>query len=155
MEASTNSTPISASCTSGRLRSVQVSSSAPSSAAATAAICVIQPVSSRPGRVRRDHAERRDLRDREIDEHDAAPQHLLAERHVRQRDEDAGDERRPQDAEGAGEVVHLPAASSRLMVSSKSPNRSLASGVPPTENGSTTTGTPIFCDSQSAAFGSL
>ena len=112
-------------------------------------------VKLQPGGFRRDHAERGNLCDREIDEHDATPQHLLAERHVRQRDEDAGDERRPQDAEGAGEVVHLPAASSRLMVSSKSPNRSLASGVPPTENGSTTTGTPIFRDSESAAFASL
>jgi NADPH-dependent 2,4-dienoyl-CoA reductase/sulfur reductase-like enzyme len=46
-----NSTPITASCTSGRLRSVQVSSSAPSSAATTAATCVSQPCSSMPAAV--------------------------------------------------------------------------------------------------------
>jgi len=68
--------------------------------------------------VRHDDAERRDLRDREIDEHDAAPEHLLPERHVRDRDEDAGDQRRPQDVEIRERVVHLVAASSRFNVSS-------------------------------------
>ena len=48
---------------------------------------------------RRDHAESRDLRDRKVDEHDAARKHLLAERHVRDHDEDARDQRRPENAE--------------------------------------------------------
>ena len=59
VEASTNRMPISASCTSGRLRSVQVSSSAPSSAATTAASCVVHPASSWPNACARDDAERR------------------------------------------------------------------------------------------------
>jgi len=44
-------------------------------------------------------------------------QYLLSERHVRQRDDDAGDERRPQDAQVRQEVAHLPAASRRSSVS--------------------------------------
>ncbi len=105
--------------------------------------------------MRGDHAEARDLRDGEVDEHDAAPQHLLPERHVRQDDEDAGHEGRPQDADVPGEIVHFAAASRRLSVSSNRPKRSFASGVPPTENGSITTGAFTRSDSQSAAFGSL
>ena len=51
VEASTNRMPISASCTSGRLRSVQVSSSAPASAAAPAAACAPHPVIERSKRL--------------------------------------------------------------------------------------------------------
>jgi hypothetical protein len=51
---------------------------------------------------------------------------------VRQHHQDAGNQCRPQDAQFRLQGVHLFAASSRLMVSSKSPNRSFASGVPPT-----------------------
>ena len=82
-------------------------------------------------------------------------QHLLAERHVRDHDQEARDQRRPEDAEIGAEKVHLTAASSLLIVSSKRPKRSFASGVPPTENGSTTTGAWTRSDSQLAAFGSL
>ena len=106
-------------------------------------------------RVRRDHAERGDLRDREVDEHDAALQHLLPERHVREHYQQAGEQRRPQDAQVDCEVAHFSTASSRSMVSSNSPNRSLAPGVPPTENGRVTTGACTRSESQSAAFGSL
>ncbi len=102
-----------------------------------------------------DDAESGNLRDGEVDEHDAAPEHLLPERHVRQEDQDAGHEGRPQDADVSAEVAHFAAASSLLSVSSKRPNRSLASGVPPTENGSSTTGAFTRSASQSAAFGSL
>jgi hypothetical protein len=59
--ASTNSTPIWASCTSGQRRSVQVSSKARSTAATPAASC-------------------RDLGNGEVDEDNAAPEHLGAER---------------------------------------------------------------------------
>ena len=58
-------------------------------------------------RVGRDDSKRGDLCDREIDEHDSALQDLLSERHVRQHDQEAGDERRPQDAEVDGEIAHL------------------------------------------------
>ena len=51
------------------------------------------------GDVRGDHAEARHLCDREVDEHDPAREHLLPERHVRQHDENAGNEGRPQDAQ--------------------------------------------------------
>ena len=57
--------------------------------------------------VGRDHAETGDLRDREVDEHDAARQHLLSERHMRNRHQHAGDQRRPQDAEIGEHRVHL------------------------------------------------
>ena len=103
----------------------------------------------------RDDAERRHLRDGEIDEHDAAGQHLLSQRHVRDRHQHAGDQRRPQDAEVGGQRVHLSAASSLSRVSSNKPNRSFASGVPPTENGNVTAGAWTRSDSQVAAFGSL
>ncbi|OLC65312.1 MAG: hypothetical protein AUH79_07820 [Betaproteobacteria bacterium 13_1_40CM_4_64_4] len=45
---STNTTPITASWTSGQTRSVQVSSNAPPSAAATAATCTAAPSGSNP-----------------------------------------------------------------------------------------------------------
>ena len=114
VEASTNSTPISASCTSGRLRSVQVSSSAPSSAATTAASCVPQPSAPEPERVRGDDAEARDLRDGQVDEHDPARQHLHAERHVRQHDQEPGDQRRQQDAEFVVQQAHFATPVSRF-----------------------------------------
>ena len=74
---------------------------------------------------------------------------------VMHRDQDAGDQCRPQDAEVGRVEVHWGTASSRFRVSSKSPNRSFAPGVPPTENGSSTTGAPTRFESQSAGFGSL
>ena len=43
LEPSTNTTPMTASCTSGQRRSVQVSSRAPASAAANAATCTAAP----------------------------------------------------------------------------------------------------------------
>ena len=49
--------------------------------------------------LREDHAERGDLRDREIDEDDAAREHLLAERHVRRQHEQARDAGGPENAE--------------------------------------------------------
>ena len=68
--------------------------------------------------VGRDHAEAGDLRDGQVDEHDAARQHLLSERHVRDRDQKTGDQRRPQDAQIGREEIHFSTASSRLSVSS-------------------------------------
>ena len=106
-------------------------------------------------RVCRDYAKRGHLCDREIDEHDPALQYLLPERNVRQHYQEAGDQRRPQDAQVDCEVAHFSTASRRLMESSKSPYRSLAPGVPPTENGRVTTGACTRSESQSAAFGSL
>src|SRR5256885_9976595 len=50
-----------------------------------------------------------------------------------QHDDKTGDQRRPQNAQVRLQGVHLSAASSRLIVSSNRPKRSLASGVPPTE----------------------
>ncbi len=50
-------------------------------------------------RVRGDDAEARDLRDREVDEDDAAAQDLLPERHVRAQHQHTGEKRRQDDAE--------------------------------------------------------
>ena len=79
-----------------------------------------------------------DLRNRQIDEHDAAREHLHAERHVRQRDEESRDERRQQDGEIDRAGAHCEPFRSRAIVSSKSPYRSVARSSPPTVNGSTT-----------------
>jgi hypothetical protein len=48
-------------------------------------------------RVRGDHPEPRDLSDRQIDEHDAALQHELSQRHVRRQHQNPGEERGKQD----------------------------------------------------------
>src|SRR5262249_21590897 len=105
--------------------------------------------------MRRDDSEPCNLRDGQIDEDDAARQHLLTKWHVREHDQDAGHERRPQYAQLRLHAAHFAPASSRLMVSWKRAKRSLASGVPPTVYGSSTTGTWMRSDSQSAALGSL
>ena len=96
-----------------------------------------------------------DLRDREIDEHDAAIQHLDAERHMRRGHEQAGDERRPKDAEIDRRRVHLGTASKRARVSSNRPKRSFARPVPPTVKGRVTAGILARSDSHCAARGSL
>ena len=70
--ASTKTTPICASCTSGQRRSVQVSRKRAGSAGAAAATCIVQPLRREVEQPGDDHAERGDLRDREVDEHDAA-----------------------------------------------------------------------------------
>ena len=57
-------------------------------------------------RVGGDHAEPGDLRDREVDEDDAAVEHLHAERHVRREHQQAGDERRAEDAPVERAPVH-------------------------------------------------
>ena len=87
--ATTNSTPISASCTSGHFFSVQVSSSAPISAAPTAADLHAPAFRLEAERVGGGHAEARDLRDGEVDEDDAAIEHLLAQRHMRRQHQQA------------------------------------------------------------------
>jgi hypothetical protein len=99
-----------------------------------------------------DDAEAGDLGDREIDEDDAAVEHLLAERHVRRQHQQAGDQGRAEDAPVERAPVHVfgaAPASSRATVSSKRPNRSLAPSVPPTVNGTLTTAMPAFLPSQS------
>jgi hypothetical protein len=75
-----------------------------------------QPVRLEAEPVGEDHAQPRDLRHREIDEDDAAREHLDAERRVRRDDQQPGDERRPENAEV--ERAHFAAASSRSSVSS-------------------------------------
>ncbi len=107
-----------------------------------------QPLRAEPHGVGRDHAQARDLRDRQIDEHDAAVEHLPAQRHVRGQHQQPGEERQTEDREVERGGVHWVAASSRSSVSSNSENRSFARSLPPTVNGSLTTGTPAFCCSQ-------
>ena len=67
------------------------------------------------------HAAARDLRDREIDEHDPAREHLHAERHVGRRDQDARHERRQQDRKLDRAKAHCAPFKSRAIVSSKRP----------------------------------
>jgi len=66
-----------------------------------------------------DHAERGDLRQREIDEHDAAAQDLHPERHVRDQHQHAGDQgwRDDRQVEQRG-CAHFSAPSSRCRMSS-------------------------------------
>ncbi len=84
-------------------------------------------------RVCGDYAEPGHLRNREIDEYDAAREHLLTQWHMREDDEQARDERGPENAHLSGDITHFSAPSSRATVSSNRPNRSFAAGVPPTE----------------------
>jgi len=89
--------------------------------------------------VREQHAATRDLRDGEVDEDDAAREHLHAERNVRRGDEKARGERGDEDRQVERGEAHDAPFKRRWMVSSKSPKRSFASGVPPTVNASVTT----------------
>src|SRR3954464_4177618 len=76
-----------------------------------------------------DHPEARDLRHREVNEHDAAIQYLHAERRMRRGHEKSRDQRRP---ENVGIERHFTMVRRRASVSSYSLNRSFASSVPPT-----------------------
>src|SRR6185369_1797719 len=102
--------------------------------------------------VREDHPEPRDLRYREIDEHDATIEHLDAERRVGRRDEEPRDQRCP---ENSGIDGHLAIARRRASVSSYRPKRSFACSVPPTVYGRTTAGILARSASHSAGRGSL
>src|SRR5258705_466749 len=96
-----------------------------------------------------------DLRHREVDENDAPLEHLHAERDVGGSDQQARDERGPQDAEARSVERHLTMASSRPMVSSNNPNRSFALSVPPTVKGIITAGMLALIERNSAACGLL
>jgi len=100
-----------------------------------------------------DHAEPGDLRDGQVDEDDAAVQHLHAQGDVGGEHQQPGDERRPQDAPVERAPVHRvpPAATSRATVSSKRPKRSFAASLPPTVNGIFTAAMPAFLLSHSDA----
>src|SRR5205814_537107 len=80
--------------------------------------------------------------DRKVNEDDAALEHLHAQRHVRRRDEQAGDECRPKDLPFGRAHAHRATLSSRSIVSSNRPNRSLALSLPPTVKGRGTTAMP-------------
>ena len=97
------------------------------------------------------HADPRDLRHREIDENDAPFEHLHAERDVSRGDQQARDERGPQDAEARRVERHFAVASKRPMVSSNKPNRSFALSVPPTVKGIITVGMLALLERNSAA----
>src|ERR1051325_766622 len=143
-------TPITASCTSGQRLSVQLSSSAPASAAPSAANCTAAPCGSKRGAPDADSH----LRHCGVDEADAAPQHLDAERRVRRGDEQSREQRRPDDVESGGIETHCSGVSSRATRSSKYPKRSFARSDPPTVKGSITLGMPVRCERNCAAFGS-
>ena len=100
-------------------------------------------------------AEAGNLRDREVDEDDAAIENLYAERHVRRGDEEPRHARRPENRPVERREAHLRPALSRARVSSKSPKRSLAPAVPPTVNGTTIVGSFARSLNQSAGRGSL
>src|SRR6185295_8139639 len=85
------------------------------------------------------HAQTGNLRHREIDEDNSAPEHLDAERRVSQRDQQPCSERRPHDAPLCGPGAHRAASRSRASVSSYRPNKSFARSVPPTVYGSSST----------------
>ena len=76
-----------------------------------------------------DHAEHRDLGNGQIDEHDAALQHFLAERHVRGEHQQPGQQRRQQHIQFQSQI-HRAASLSRAMVISNSLKRSSAPSAP-------------------------
>src|SRR6185295_2684363 len=102
-----------------------------------------------------DHAQARDLSDGEVDEHDAAAQHLYAERSMRGRDQQPRGKCGSEYRRVYRREVHRGTASSRASVSSKSPKRSCALSLPPTVNASATAGIFARSESHSAARGSL
>ncbi len=67
-------------------------------------------------RIRRDHAESRNLCDGEIDKNDSTPQNLRSERHVRTQNQQARQERGQDDAEFK-RVQRLCSSSMRMVVS--------------------------------------
>ena len=100
----------------------------------------------------RDDAERGDLRDGQVNEDDAACQHLPPQRHVRGQHQQSRHHGGSEDTDIQSVEVHFAAASSLSMVESKNENRSFDCASPPTVYGSTTTGTPVRSDSQRAGF---
>src|SRR3954464_4050196 len=126
LAASTKVTPMIPSCTSGQRLSVQLSTSAPASAAPSAATCTAGPCPHRPPPPPRslrlvaelvgdDDAEPCDLRHGEVDEDNAAAQDLHAERYMRRCDEQARQQRGQDDAEPC---AHFKSARSRARLSS-------------------------------------
>ena len=116
------------------------------------------PARGQPERHCGDHAQAGDLRDRQVDKDDAALEHLRTERHVGGQHQQPGEQRRPEDADiervpvqDHGLAPAPAAASRRATVSSNRPNRSFAASLPPTVNGSFTTGIPEFLESHSEA----
>ncbi len=105
-------------------------------------------------RARADHAEPRHLRDREVDEDDAAAQNLAPERHVGREHERAGDEAGPDDREAGPVEAHDLTSSSVLTMTSNMPNRSSVPATAPTVCGSTTYGIDVRLASHSEAFAS-
>src|SRR4029079_18593366 len=105
-----------------------------------------------PEAVRRDHAEPRNLRDREIDEDDPTAEHLAAKRHVRREHEDAREQRRADDAERI--EIHDLASSSVFTTTPNILKRSSVPGTLPTVCGSTTYGIIVRLQSHSEAFAS-
>ena len=100
-----------------------------------------------------DDAESRNLRDREIDEHDAPLEHLDAERDVRQCNDNTGCQCGLEDAPPGGPLAHRKTASSRFSVPSERPKRFFAGSLRPTVKGTTTAGIMARCDSHSEARG--
>src|SRR5262249_38838841 len=105
--------------------------------------------------VREDHPQACDLGHGEVNEHDAAREHLHAEGHVSRGDEQAGDKRRPQNPEACRIRGHFSAPSRGPIMSSEKPNRSLALSVPPTVKGSITIGIFERSERNRAAWGLL
>ena len=106
-------------------------------------------------RIGHDHPQPRHLCDGEVDEHDAAVEHLRAQRHVRGQHQQAGDQRQSEQAPvervpvDSAHLAAPAAASSRSTVSSNKPNKSFAPWLPPTVNGNRTAGMPAFFCSHS------
>ena len=99
-----------------------------------------------------DGAQSRHLRNRQVDEDDAPPQHVDAQRHMGCEYQQAGDEGGEQQApiKPLQFGAHFSGTSSRATVSSNSVVRSFACGVPPTLKGRTTTGSLVSADNHSA-----
>lgn len=91
-----------------------------------------------------DDTEPGELRDRKVNEDDAAPQHLTAQRHMARQHQQTGCERRQQNAGIDRSEAHGAATSRRVRVTSNRPNRSSVPGVPPTVNGSSTAAMPAL-----------
>ena len=104
----------------------------------------------------RNYPERGNLRYCQVDEDNAARQHLLAERNMRREHDQTGQTGWTEDTDVQSVPVqlhiHFAAPSSLSMVESNMLNRSLDAASPPTVYGRLTIGTPVRSDSHALAF---
>src|SRR4030095_7251432 len=115
-----------------------------------------EPAVRHPERVGSDDTQPGNLRNRKVDEDNSAIENLGTERYMGCEHQQSRKQRQAEDVPVERGPVHRfsTAASMRVIVSAKNPNRSLAPSVPPTVEGSFTIVMPAFLLSHSEGRGS-